>query len=465
MTIASHFFLLLFLPLTVSLYYGVFRHARQKMFFLLFASYLFYTLANWQFVPLLLGLSLATFWVAKRRWITAGVVLNLAALGLFKYWNFGVDTFNVLMNDLGIGILAPVLQIGLPLGISFFVFKHIGYLIDIRQKRYEPTPDFWAFATFSAYFPQISAGPISSFNDTASQFTTLPQKLNREQAYEGLVYLSIGLAKKALVADVLGSFLATNLASGSSSGLIPAWYVVIAYAMQLYFDFSGYTDMVLGASLLFGISLPQNFNSPYLATSPGDFWERWHISLSMWFRYYLFFPISRSLLRKWSSSRREQAQYASNLITMTLIGLWHGAGWSYIAWGFYHGVLLNINSVWKRSGRKIPALIGRPLLVFALMIGWALFMSPDMDFLRNLFSQLFGFGGLGTINLILKLAREAATPALLVSLVLAFSGYSEARDVVQAAKSRVWYPLLWGTLAAVSLLYLGGEIQFLYVQF
>jgi alginate O-acetyltransferase complex protein AlgI len=247
--------------------------------------------------------------------------------------------------------------------------------------------------------------------------------------------------------------------------VLPAWYLVAVYTMQLYFDFSGYTDMVLGISALFGISLPPNFNSPYLAKNPAEFWERWHMSLSNWFNYHLFSPMSRSLLRKWGTHRRDQAQYAANLATMTLVGLWHGAGWSFILWGAYHGMLLNINAWWRRQNKIFPSWVGRPLFILSLMLGWALFMSPDFEYLKYLFLQLFGFGGLGTTT-IMVWGKDIAAASLLVALALSASGMSEAASVFDATRERSgWYALLWGGLAAMCLLLLGGQIQFLYVQF
>jgi alginate O-acetyltransferase complex protein AlgI len=467
MTIASHVFLLIFLPLTVVIYYGLFKRSRHKMFFLLFASYAFYALADLKFVPLLFALSLFTYWLAKRGWIGMGIVLNLVALVIFKYLNFGIETFNALMDGLGIGAFANLVQLGLPLGISFFVFKHIGYLLDVQSGRFPATDDFWAFATFSSYFPQISAGPISSFQDTTGQFKDLPGKIRTEQAYAGLLYLSMGLAKKVLIADSLGTLLATQVNSVDGfTGLLPAWYIVIAFTMQMYFDFSGYTDMVLGVSQLFGIILPQNFNNPYLSTSPAEFWKRWHISLSNWFNYYLFSPISRFLLRKWGTDKREQAQYVANLSTMALVGLWHGAGWNYILWGTYHGLLLNLNVWWKRKNKSFPSVIGRSLFLLSLLLGFALFMSPDSEYLRHLFSQLFGFGGLGVSFMISDLADNMATPALLIAILLSVSGFSEAASVLNAERGhRVWYAVLWGILAALSLFLMGGQIRFLYAQF
>jgi len=370
------------------------------------------------------------------------------------------------MQVVGLEGNAKLLEIGLPLGISFFVFKHIGYLLDVQSKRYQATGDFWLFATFSAYFPQISAGPISSFKDS-SQFENLPQKLDPEKAYQGLVYISMGLAKKVLIADTLYAFLSLRIGNIQElAGIFPAWHFVILYAMQLYFDFSGYTDMVLGISTCFGISLPPNFNNPYLSKDIGNFWERWHISLSTWFRYYLFFPVSRSLLTKWGTASRDRAQYTANIITMTLVGLWHGAGWGFIIWGAYHGILLNLNAWMKKKNWNIPILINRIFLLVTIMIGWAFFLSPDMPSLLHLLSQLVGLGDFHFRELWAIVLNDSSTPALLLGLVLAFSGFSEAVTIAQVGNRHgVWNAVLFGILVALCILFLQKNIQFAYVQF
>lgn len=467
MSLASHAFILLVLPMALVLYYGLFRTSRRKMFFLLFVSAIFYSLAGWQFVPLLFGLSLCTYWFGRRGWVSAGLLINLAALLLFKYWNFGVANFNLLMGMTHLNVVANVLSLGLPLGISFYVFKHIGYLLDLRSRRYPASDDPWAFLTFSAYFPQIGAGPISNYEDTAGQFYSLPGRLESGQATTGLVYLSFGLAKKVLIANQIGLLFASQGSSVTGfSGFVPSWYAVIAFAVQLYFDFSGYTDMALGVSALFGIRLPPNFNSPYLARNPAEFWDRWHISLSTWFRYYLFSPLSRSLLKKWGSGHREAAQYSANLLTMSLIGLWHGASWGYILWGAYHGALLSLNAWWKRTGRSIPKWISRPAFLAAILLGWALFMSPDFASLRHLLASLIGrhgFGGPAQLDL---LWHANATLALLIGIPLAFSGYSEAAQLLLAERGRTRIQIIaWGILAAISLVLLESQISFFYVQF
>lgn len=466
MNLISREFLLLFIPLTLAAYYWAAKTARQKMFFLLGVSYLFYSLAGWKFTTILFGLSLATYALAKWNKFGWGVILNLAALILFKYWNFGIENLNLIFSLFNINL--SLLSFGLPLGLSFFIFKHIGYLLDIQQKRYPPADDFWTFAAFSAYFPQISAGPISNYKDTAGQFASLPNRLSSEQITSGLISISLGLAKKILIADTLSTMITSPInTTGGFSGLIPAWYLVITYAAQLYFDFSGYTDLMLGISQLLGVRLPQNFNNPYLANNPAEFWERWHMSLSNWFRVYLFTPLSRSFLRKWGSDKRERAQYTANLITMSLVGLWHGAGWNFILWGAYHGILLNLGAVWKRTNRQIHPLVEKSIFIFFILIGWALFMGQSAGYLAHLFTQLFGFGGLGTSALILNLFQKDSTLALLFAIPLAFSGAAEAANLEALIQGKKFTLVMLGILAAFCILLIEDQVinNFIYIQF
>lgn len=465
MNLISHEFLLLFIPLTLAAYYWVTKTSRQKMFFLLVISYFFYSLAGWKFIPVLFGLSLATYALAKWNKFGWGVLLNLAALILFKYWNFGIENLNLIFSPFNIKL--GLLHFGLPLGLSFFIFKHIGYLLDVQQKRYAPAADFWTFAAFSAYFPQISAGPISSYKDTASQFDKLPNTLSGEQIASGLISISLGLAKKILIADTINKLITSPFNSISGfSGLIPAWYLVIAYAVQLYFDFSGYTDLMLGVSQLLGVRLPQNFNNPYLANNPAEFWERWHMSLSSWFRIYLFAPLSRSFLRKWGSDKREQAQYIANLITMSLVGLWHGSGWNFILWGAYHGIFLNLGAMWKRANRKIHPALEKGIFLFFILIGWALFMGKSAGYLMHLFAQLFGLGGLGQQSVILNLFQKDATLALLFAIPIAFSGVAEAANLEKQIEGNKFALIALGVVAALCILLINKVADpFIYIQF
>lgn len=466
MQITSHAFLLLFVPLALAGYYWLTKTPRLKMFFLLGVSLIFYAFAGLPMVLVLVGLSVATFFLARWNRFGWGVVLNLGALLIFKYLDFGIENVNSILKVLHISFAIGFLKLVVPLGLSFFVFKHIGYLLDVQQKRYPASDDIWAFATYSTYFPQISAGPISSFKDTAGQFASLPERLTGDQVRSSLISISLGLAKKIFIADTIGQLMASSVNQVNGfSGLVPAWYLVIAYAAQLYFDFSGYTDIVIGVSGLFGLRIPQNFNNPYLASNPGEFWERWHMSLSMWFRTYLFSPLSRSLLKKWGSDKRELAQYAANIVTMTLVGLWHGAGWGFILWGFFHGVFLNIGAWWKRQNRVLPFGIERALLLFAVLLGWALFMSPDGAYLIYLYKQMFGFGGLGDLKQIGDLFSNNASLTLLFAIPIAFSGMAEAANFENKVNVNRYVVIALGLVAALAVLMIEGQTSFIYIQF
>jgi alginate O-acetyltransferase complex protein AlgI len=458
MAITSYGFLLLFLPLTFLIYWRI----PQKLTFLCIISYLFYALGGLIFVPILIGLSLATYWLALRKRFGWGITLNLGVLIFFKYWNFGADTLNAIGHSLGITALLPLLNLALPLGLSFFVFKHISYLLDVRGERFAPTTNPLLFLAYSAFFPQISAGPMSVSDDTLKQLAHLPQTIQADQIYQGVTWISIGLIKKILIADVLNRALQSGLFSSAETnmGLLWAWCSVITYALQLYFDFSSYTDIVLGVGILFGVTLPPNFNNPYLATSPSDFWQRWHISLSTWFRFYLFFPLSRTLIKRWGTSRSAAAQYAANFVTMALIGLWHGAGWGFILWGVYHGLLLNIFAWAKRRKWQIE---GHTVTIICILVGWALFLSPDLTFAGNLLSNMAGLHGLGSIEDLLSIYNPLALFTALTAILLTVFGTVEAANMPHL--NRTLYALLLGVLAVFCLIHLAAATEFIYIQF
>lgn len=463
--IISYAFLLLFLPLTLGLYWMLCQSPRQKLWALALFSYLFYALGGLQLTGLLFALSWGTFGLARWGKSGWGIVINLLALAVFKYWGFGAENLNALATSLNLPALVPALNLALPLGISFYVFKHVGYLLDIRQKRYPPATDFLRFTTFSAFFPQISAGPISNYEDTSAQFAALPRHPQAEQLTRGAYSISIGLAKKLLIADTLGTALASGLYPlPDGGGALWAWVSVVMYAFQLYFDFSGYTDLARGVADCFGVRLPPNFNNPYLATNPAQFWQRWHISASTWFRLYLFTPISRNLLRRWGVQKREAAQYSANMVTMLLIGLWHGAGWGFVLWGGYHALLLNL-SAWANY-RKIrighPLLAGAALFV-AVLFGWALFLSPDLAFAATLLSRMVGLEGLGDWAMIASLYEVQVFFTLCAAVVLTVMGAVEADNI---PTQRGFLPaVILGILAVISLFHIGTAANFIYVQF
>jgi alginate O-acetyltransferase complex protein AlgI len=380
----SYPFIFVFLPVVLFGYFAAGRLGVQApVVWLALASLVFYSFSNWQFVPLLLAsiafnylIGWLLIWHRLRAGprlavLSAGVAGDLVALGIFKYAGFLVGNFNaVFSTTLAVNILLPV-------GISFYTFTQIAFLVDAyrgKVARYA-LPHYALFVT---YFPHLIAGPILHHRDMIPQFESSDSKRPSPHLILcGLIIFGVGLFKKTGLADGIQPLvsLAFNQAAPSFD---QAWIGALAYTFQLYFDFSGYSDMAIGISLMFGIFLPLNFNSPYKAPSIIDFWRRWHMSLSQFLRDYLYIPLGGnrhgSLLR-----------YVNLMITMLLGGLWHGAAWTFVAWGALHGLYLCINHAWINYGPPIPPLLARParivafLLTFlAVVIAWVFFRADSL---------------------------------------------------------------------------------------
>ena len=462
MNITSLAFFFLFLPLSLITYWKILKNSRSRLWALLAFSCFFYGLAGWEYIPLLIGLSWLTYQTARKGWFIPGVLVNLTALVFFKFIGFDI----ALLEWLGLKEWRILSAWVFPLGLSYYTFKHIGYLLDVSRNRIPATSDFIAFATFSAFFPQISAGPLSSFQDTGTQLQTLPDQISSGQVFDAIVFITIGLAKKLLIANVLLGTLQSGVLSlqNPDSGFISAWLVAIASAMGLYFDFSGYTDIVLGIGALFGVRLPANFNNPFLAKNIQEFWKRWHISLSNWFRVYLFFPLTRWLLVRLGENRKAMAQSLANLITMFMVGLWHGITFGNLAWGVLMGLLLNLHAGRKRRSKLIKLeLLATGGFLFAIMISLAIFSSPNYESVQLLVTKLFGLGGLESVSYLAEIGINRFVAVLLLSLTIAFSGYAEADKLLHVRKW--WFAVLIGMLLWISLLFMGTPVDFIYVQF
>jgi len=315
-----------------------------------------------------------------------GVGVNLAAICLFKYSGFLAGTLNR-----AAGLTLPVPSFILPLAISFFTFQQIAFLVDVAAGRTEE-PDLLRYTLFVVFFPQLIAGPIVQHKEIAPQldqaYTSFHRK-SKENLQEGLFFFVSGLAKKLIIADFLGG-IADPVFSAAAGGMLPAamaWTGLAAYAFQLYFDFSGYSDMAVGLAALFGVHIPYNFDSPYKAVSISDFWKRWHITLGSFFRHYLYFPLG--------GSRCGRLRAGFNLwLTMTLCGLWHGAGWTFVLWGMYHGFLLILGKVFSNFSFRIQPhqIVSRAVTFFLVFAGWGIFRSTDIKSMLNLFISMSGLG-------------------------------------------------------------------------
>ena len=387
----SQVFLVIFLPITLGVYYLLANRPEWRMGWLLLASLVFYAYWDVRFLPLLLT-SVALNWVLAHLYgksghsalPLAGVMANLMIIGIFKYANFFAGS---VVHAAGEGF-APW-DIVLPLGISFFTFQQISYLLDLRQGR-APVYPFRQYALYVTFFPQLIAGPIVRHNELIDQFGLAPMRDGQAERFSrGAVLFLIGLFKKVILADALAEIatpLFTLIAHGKSLTLAEAWVAAGGYTLQLYFDFSGYSDMAIGLGLLFGFMIPINFNAPYRALSVRDFWRRWHITLSRFLRDYLYIPMGGN---RYGLPR----QIAALMVTMLLGGLWHGAGWTFVFWGGLHGVGLAANHLWEKTGLRLPRGMAWPLTMLFVIFGWVLFRSATLSDAWTMMATMTGWNG------------------------------------------------------------------------
>lgn len=389
MLFSSYSFTILFLPLLIIVYYIV--PVKWRNYVLLPASLFFYAWGGPKQLLIMLA-SIAINYMcgllvdrwrsedALRRLATVlAVILNLALLGYYKYFDFLISNFNSVS-----GKSIPLMHIVLPIGISFYTFQGLSYVLDIRRGKGEVLRNPLKLALYISFFPQLIAGPIVRYETIAAQIdhrTTDRSKIN-----DGIYRFVIGLAKKILLANFIGEYASYCFSLDASDlTLVSAWTGALAYTLQIYYDFSGYSDMAIGLGAIFGFSFPENFNHPYISGSITEFWRRWHISLSTWFRDYVYIPLGgnrKGILR----------QYINILIVWLLTGLWHGASWNFVAWGLYYAILLIVEKrIREKSGRRIFGFIGHFYTFVAVMIGWVIFESSTIAGARGFISKMFDF--------------------------------------------------------------------------
>jgi alginate O-acetyltransferase complex protein AlgI len=421
---ASFVFLFGFLPLFLACYYALPRGTARNLFLTL-ASYLFYGWWRPDFVLLMAFSTLVDYGCARamgsaderrarRPWLWVSVVTNLGLLGWFKYANLAVAALGDLRGSGIEGWTAVVL----PVGISFYTFQSMSYTIDVYRGEVRPVHSLIDLACYVSMFPQLVAGPIVRYRDVQRQVRQRVENL--DMFARGVAMFAIGFAKKVLIADN-AALLAEPVFAAKVNGLVDSWIGVGAYAVQIYYDFSGYSDMAIGLGMLIGFRFPRNFDSPYKSESITEFWRRWHISLSTWLRDYLYVPLG-------GNRRGEVRTYANLATTMLLGGLWHGAAYNFVIWGAYQGLFL----VFERLTGKAPvyARLWRPLRVgitFAIVLGgWAVFNVKDMAGLGRIWGGMLGLGGLGAWPAAASHPAEAWI-AVLVGLALAFGAPTTER--------------------------------------
>jgi D-alanyl-lipoteichoic acid acyltransferase DltB (MBOAT superfamily) len=492
MLFTSPVFLFGFLPLVLLGFHVLRRFGRNILLvlWLLAASIVFYAWWSPSFLLLLIASMLANYYLGyaiqraegrtRKLLFILGITGNLALLAYFKYADFFIDTLNnVTRADL------PLLHVILPLGISFFTFQKIAYLADIHA-HHARTRRLADFALFVFFFPQLIAGPIVHHSEVMPQF----RLLGREEAHDrqkartlawensavGLTIFLIGLVKKVVIADQIARYVSPIYAAAAHEpavGFVLAWQAALGYTVQLYFDFSGYSDMAIGLARLFGIRLPANFNSPYASLSIIDFWRRWHMTLSRFLRDYVYIPLG-------GNRHGPRRRYINLMATMILGGFWHGAGWTFILWGSLHGIYLLIAHAWESAARvRLPAPLAWIITLLAVIAAWVIFRAPDLHSAGVILAGLTGAQGLhhsiasvGEVPAIILISVALlAASAILPNTQQIMRSYRPVLGTVATPKmSLQWSPALrfaaLGGIAAIAVMLLSWETsEFLYFQF
>jgi alginate O-acetyltransferase complex protein AlgI len=462
----SYSFLFVFLPLTLIGWWTL-RPKNVRLAFLTLASWFFYSWWDWRYLPILVSATLVTYLAAlaiarsederRRRLLLAGcLTVNLGTLGYFKYAGFFVHSLDGISKSLGIGVHAAPLHILLPIGISFYTFNAMSYVIDVYRREIAPTRNPLEYSTFVSLFPHLIAGPIVRFSTMAKQLKRPTPALASDNVARGLYFLSCGLVKKLLIADQLSPHVNWLFLNSGHLGLVSSWAAAIGYSLQLYFDFSGYSDMAVGLAWLLGFQFPQNFNSPFKSVNISDFWRRWHMSLSTWIRDYVFIPLG--------GSRGSSGRTAVNLaVAMFLGGLWHGAAWTFVVWGLLHGIYLGGHALLRQAGLTPKSVAFNRVITFGLVAAaFVIFRAPNFTTAGQILSSMVGFGGFDSLGQLHSLVPGGF--ALLLVALLVFVNVAPNTWEIRIV-SRIRYGFVVGVGAALAVLTIAHPHPFIYFQF
>ena len=485
----SYEFIFVFLPISFFVYFYLnrLRLTRASKAFLVFASLFFYSWWNISYLPLILVSILFNYTIgtvlsdetknkkiSKKTLLTIGITINVILLAYFKYMDFFIENINIVLNS---NIL--LLHLALPLAISFFTFQQIAYLVDSYRgetKEY----DFLNYIVFVTFFPQLIAGPIVHHKEMMPQFDRLKNNLiNYKNIALGIFIFTIGLFKKVVIADTFAIWASSGFDNAHDLTLIASWISSLAYTIQLYFDFSGYTDMAIGVGLLFNIKLPTNFDSPYKAVSIQDFWRRWHITLSRFLRDYIYIPLGGNRVGEFKV-------YGNLMITFIIGGLWHGAGWTFVLWGFLHGLALVIYRIWHKLGFKLNSFIGWFITFNFINITWVVFRAENVSTAWIIIKSMFGLNGIfmpnalhplfdslglsnieyGSFVTILKLINgDLMTPLWFIVILPILFLVKNSNEMLSSFKPRKLTALFFAIIFSISVLKLSGYSEFLYFRF
>ena len=462
----SYAFVCGFLPIVLVGWWGL-RRSRLRLVFLTLSSYVFYCWWDYRFLPLLIASTSVDYFAGRaialsaderrRKWILAWALgVNLSLLGYFKYVAFFLGSLNGIGHTLGLGTPLPVLRAVLPIGISFYTFNSMSYTIDVFRRRVAPARSYLRYAAFVSMFPHLIAGPIVRYADIETQLRRLEPRLTSGLAASGAWFFTCGLFKKLIIADTLEPYVSAQFAASAASHFVHAWLAAVGYSLQLYFDFSGYSDMAVGLAYLLGFRFPQNFDSPFKAANIAAFWRRWHMSLSFWLRDYLFIPLG--------GSRHGRVKTLRNLlVTMFLGGLWHGAAWTFVVWGLLHGVYLVAHNVLQRAGLTPRSMVlNRAITFVAVVAAFVIFRAPDLTTAGNILAGMAGLHGVEP----LVAAGHLLTGrfGLEVAALLVFVNLAPNTWQIEV-HPRVWQGAVVGLAAGLAFLYLAQPHPFIYYQF
>ncbi len=464
MVFSSFTFLFLFLPLSV-LCTLPFRNITCKNAVLCFFSLVFYAWGEPVYILLMLLSILLNYWAGlamerfpdhKKPILIAALVLNLGAIARFKYADFVLENLNLLFSA-----SLPLTRTVLPIGISFYTFQILSYVIDVYRGEYPAQKNLLSLATYISMFPQLVAGPIVRYGTVEKELRE--RRVTLKGFAEGLARCAFGLAKKILLANQMA--LAADCIFNSTDPLPGAvyWIGAVCYTLQIYFDFSGYSDMAIGMGRMFGFSFPENFRYPYIASSVTDFWRRWHISLSSWFREYVYIPMG--------GNRRGVPRQILNMCTVWLLtGLWHGASWNFVLWGAYYGLLLILEKhVLERVLNHLPAFVRHLLTMLLVIVGWVIFRVEETGRIWSVLGSMFSFSSAGTGSFLVSHSDALSPLILLVPAILCCFPWKET--FTRRFGDRPWFRpvhfLLGFALWILSVFMLLGESYnpFIYFRF
>ncbi len=475
MVFSSSIFLLYFLPVFLLLYFVIGRKGKNAV--ALLASLLFYGFGSPRFLLILLSSIIIDFFIVRRmaeteepkrrKWLlVASVVLNIGLLAYFKYANFFVENMNAVLAAFGVASVQWT-KVVLPIGISFFTFQKMSYAIDVYRKTSFPLKSIFDYALFIMLFPQLIAGPIVRYNEIATQITNRQANETIDNKILGLYRFIIGLSKKVLIANVLGEYVDQVFALPTSQiGFSGAWVGILAYTFQIYFDFSGYSDMAIGIGRMIGFTFPENFNNPYISQNVSEFWKRWHMTLGRWMMDYLYIPLG--------GNRKGKARTYLNLwIVFFLSGLWHGAAWNFVAWGVFHGTFIVLDKLFWIKKSKPLGRIPHVLITFVIVsIGWVLFRADNLSYAFHYIGNMFFMNGNG-----MAVPCDAQfIVVMILALLFSFIGLTRLGEKLQAfffdrssynVRQYVWVGLLMILLLVVSLSFIlkGSFNPFIYFRF